>query len=102
MKVVLRITFDSAPPKRSALLYELARNNGKLSTSEIEDIIGDSKPTTIRLMQEMVALGICKYNDSDGGKVGRPDLYIVLADEFDWITGPEIKNMLDLYHKENE
>jgi len=60
MAPVLEVTFDSAPTLRAKVFRALADNGGELRTSEVEVVLGASKPTALKVMAVLDVLGVAE------------------------------------------
>ena len=73
----------SAPKNRVDLVRVLFDNEYILSTTQVENILGWSKPTARKEMFTLCVLGICKEINLEG-KIGRPEKLITLSEDFAW------------------
>ncbi|NCA93643.1 MAG: hypothetical protein EOM84_00530 [Sphingobacteriia bacterium] len=99
LKIVSRITLDSAPPNRSKIFKHLIKNDGQLATSEVMNILKCSRPTALKLMEELAILEIV---DTDGNMQdeteiygGRPEQKIILKNNYSWFISEECKELLN-------
>lgn len=98
LKTTLRIALDSAPPNRSKILKHLISNDGQLATNEVMDILKCSRPTALKLMQEMALLEIVDADgnmDDDTETFGRPEQKIILRDKYSWFISEECKKLIN-------
>jgi len=93
LKIALRIALDSAPPNRSKIFKNLIKNNGQLATNEVMTILKCSRPTALRLMEELSILGIVEtdgnMNDETDYLGGRTEQKIRLKDSYQWFASEE-------------
>lgn len=96
LKLALKIAVDSAPPDRMKIFRGLIANNGHLTTSEVEEIIGLSKPIALKQMEEMRMLGIVEGNLEEMTNYygGRMEHKIILRREHNWFLSEECKNLI--------
>jgi hypothetical protein len=98
LKIALRIALDSAPPNRSKIFKHLIRNDGRLATNEVMEILKCSRPTALKLMQEMTILEIVdtdgNLDDESETYGGRPEQVITLKDKYGWFISEECKELI--------
>ena len=90
---VLEITFDSAPPTRAKIFRHLIEREGRLSTSDVVDLLRCSPPTARKEMEALSVLGV--VNKCDADEAGRPDTIITLAETFSWFKGDECSSLME-------
>jgi len=90
---VLEVTFDSAPTSRSKVFRKLLEHGGKLKTSDVEEVLQCSKPTALKEMETLAALGVAKKMKAAPEK-GRPQCELWLVEEFKWFATDECKALL--------
>ena len=90
---VLEITFDSAPPTRAKIFRHLIEREGRLSTSDVVDLLRCSPPTARKEMEALSVLGVVDKCDAD--EAGRPDTIITLAKSFSWFTSNECNSLME-------
>jgi hypothetical protein len=99
LKITLRIAFDSAPPNRSKIFKHLIQNNGRLATNEVIEILKCSRPTALKLMQEMNILELVNtdgnMDDETESFGGRPEQKIILREKYDWFISDECKKLIN-------
>jgi DNA primase (bacterial type) len=88
---VLEITFDSAPPSRAKIFRLLIEKGGRLSTSDVENLLRCSAPTARKEMEALSVLGVVDKWNAD--EAGRPDTIITLAESFSWFTSDECSSL---------
>jgi 5S rRNA maturation endonuclease (ribonuclease M5) len=88
---VLEITFDSAPPSRAKIFRLLIERGGRLTTTDVVDLLRCSSPTAREEIQVLSVLGIVdKWNKDEAG---RPNTIITLAESFSWFTSDECSSL---------
>lgn len=99
LEIVSRVTLDSAPPNRSKIFKYLIKNNGRLATLDVMNILSCSRPTALRHMEELAILGIV---DTDGNMLdetenygGRPEQKIILKEKYSWFISEECKELFN-------
>ncbi|MDO8468154.1 MAG: toprim domain-containing protein [Candidatus Peribacter sp.] len=94
IRLVLTLTYDSAPGHRAHLFRELVRRGGTLKTGEIEEFLHCSNPTALKEMATMRVLGVV---DEIGGDAVNcdPSKKIVLKADLRWFLGDECRRFLD-------
>lgn len=99
LKIALRIALDSAPPNRSKIFKHLIRNDGQLTTNKVIEFLKSSRPTALKLMQELSILEIVdtdgNLDDESENYGGRPEQRIVLKEKYNWFISEECKNLLN-------
>lgn len=99
LKIISRVALDSAPPNRSKIFKNLIKNNGQLVTSEVMDILKCSRPTALKLMEELAILRIVdtdgNMNDETDYYGGRPEQKIVLKENYAWFISEECKELFN-------
>lgn len=97
LKMALRVALDSAPPNRSKIFKHLMRKDGQLTTKDVMDILKCSRPTALKMMQEMTILEIVdtdgNLDDESETYGGRPEQVITLKDKYEWFIGEECKKL---------
>jgi hypothetical protein len=88
---VLEITFDSAPPSRAKIFRLLIERGGRLSTSDVVDLLRCSPPTARKEMEALSVLGVVDKSDED--ETGQPNTIITLAEGFSWFTSEECSSL---------
>jgi hypothetical protein len=97
LRVALRVTIDSAPSNRARMFKGLLNHDGQLATNEVMKILKSSRPTALKYMREMNALGIVKAQGDLEDEVdhlgGRPEQKIILHDKYSWFISNECKRI---------
>ncbi|NTW26862.1 MAG: hypothetical protein HGA36_00900 [Candidatus Moranbacteria bacterium] len=96
--IVYRIALDSAPPNRSKIFKELIKNNGRLTTGSIMEILKCSTPTALKHMDEFKLLEIADINKGSSNNFnddgGRPEHVLILKNKYEWFISDECRNYL--------
>lgn len=99
LKIVFRVSLDSAPPDRSKIFKHLIKNEGCLSTNEIIALLNCSRPTALKRMEELALLDIV---DTEGNMLdeaenlgGRPEQAITLKEKYAWFISEECKELIN-------
>lgn len=99
LKIVSRVALDSAPPNRSKIFKRLIQNNGQLATNEVIDILRCSRPTALKLMEELAILEIVdtegNMHDETDSFGGRPEQRIILKEKYVWFISEECKELFN-------
>lgn len=99
LKIALQVALDSAPPNRSKIFKYLIEKDGQLLTKEVMERLKCSRPTALKLMQEMDILEIVdtdgNLEDESEAYGGRPEQRIILKEKYKWFIGEECKNLLN-------
>ncbi len=90
LKFVIELAIDSAPPTRAKLLSILIEHGGELKTSQVETLLQCSKPTALKEMETLKALGVCETKEVQGF-IGQPEKIISLNEDFRWFMSDECK-----------
>jgi Mn-dependent DtxR family transcriptional regulator len=69
----------------------LLANNGILTTNQVTEFLGVSKPTALRTMTELKALGLVDMKEDDG--IIRNAMVISLKEQFNWFLSEEFKTL---------
>lgn len=93
VRYVLRIAIDSAPTQRAHLFRTLIDNDGQLTTSQVEKHLSCSKPTALKEMETVRALGLCDLTETNGFHPGQPEKLIKLKPEFKWFCSEECRQL---------
>lgn len=105
LKIALRVALDSAPPNRSKIFKNLIKNAGQLTTKDVMQILNCSRPTALKMMQELVILEIVdtigNLEDESEDHVGRPEQMIILKDKYTWFISEECKELIINHNGEN-
>jgi hypothetical protein len=83
LAIVRHIAFSSIPDKRRRLLRCLIRAEGNLTSANVVEKLGCSKPTALRWMRELAATELCEFHDNETGS-SRPDS-MTLNERFDFL-----------------
>ncbi len=99
LQTTLRVALDSAPPNRSKIFKHLIYNDGSLSTNEVIEILGCSRPTALKLMEEMAILGLVdtfgNMSDETENYGGRPEQKITLKEKYAWFISDGCKELIN-------
>jgi hypothetical protein len=83
LEIVKAICFSTMPHDRNEFLKLLAKNEGKLTTKQLEERFSCSQDTALRIMKGFQTLKIVKIKKINvDDKVGRPLKYVEINDEF--------------------
>lgn len=93
LRLVVEIAIDSSPTIRARLFRKLLDNNGKMKTSEIEQMLQCSNPTALKEMETLKLLGLCDITQDSCGSVGGQEKTISLVEEFAWFLSDECKKI---------
>jgi hypothetical protein len=96
LRIVIELTIDSAPDRRSILFRKLLKSNGVMATSEVEKALKCSKPTALAEMKILEIIGVCYMKSESKGRVGEPEKELCLLSEFEWFTSDECKRIRGL------
>ncbi len=91
LRLVVELALDSSI--RSKLIRMLLERNGVMKTSDIEADLKCSKPTALKEMEVLRALGICHITQESRGRVGEPEKELRLKKEFEWFISDECKRI---------
>jgi len=83
--VILRVAIDSMPNNRSICLLEAIKNNGKIGIEALMKASGYSKPYTLKIAKEMVALGILEEIRVKNDDPGRPSKTFIIPNKLSWL-----------------
>lgn len=99
LRIAFRVALDSAPPNRSKIFKHLIKNDGELATKKVMEILNCSRPTALKLMQE---LSILEIVDTDGNMedetesyIGRPEQRIILKEKYNWFISEECRELFN-------
>jgi predicted ArsR family transcriptional regulator len=88
------IALSSCPNNRGRTMKALLkRKTFTLSTSEIRKILNVGENTTLRLMHDLITLGVVEYVVDENRKIGRPEKMIKIHHDLEWIKKPEAKEL---------
>jgi len=96
--MTIRVALDSALPNRSKIFKHLIYSNGELATSEVMRIIKCSRPTALRLMQEMTLLELVDTSgdlDDEIHHESKQEQRIILKDKYSWFISDECKKLIN-------
>lgn len=96
LAMTIRVALDSALPNRSKIFKHLINKNGTLATSDVMDVLKCSRPTALKLMQEMILLELVDTNDNlddESHYPGKPEQKIILKDKYSWFISDEYKEL---------
>jgi Mn-dependent DtxR family transcriptional regulator len=95
--MIVKVVLSTAPMERVSIFDTLLAYNGSLTTNQITEFLDVSKPTALRTMTELKALGLVDMKEQliqceDGIK--RNVMVISLKKEqFDWFLSEEFKTL---------
>jgi predicted transcriptional regulator len=97
ISIVVKTVLSTANIDKVGVVYRLIANNGKLTTKEIEKSLNVSRPTALRNMVELKAIGLVDLEEEKvPASPGNPpynEKSITLKKEFDWLRGEEFQNL---------
>lgn len=93
LKLIVELAIDSAPTTRANLFRELIDYGGTMTTSQIEKRLDCSKPTALKEMYTLEALGVCTLTELNNGKAGQPEGRITLCEDFEWFFSEECRRI---------
>ncbi|MFZ2193742.1 MAG: hypothetical protein WAV31_05855 [Candidatus Moraniibacteriota bacterium] len=95
--MTIRVALDSALPNRSKIFKHLIYNNGQLGTNEVMQILKCSRPTALKIMQEMTLLELVGTDDDledESHFIGKQEQNIILKDKYSWFISDECKKLI--------
>lgn len=101
LAIAFRVALDSAPPNRSKIFKELIKNKGQLTTSQIEKILGRSKPMALKYMEEFEILGVSviikpkSETEIDFGDWEVNEHKLLLTKDYSWFATEECGKLLE-------
>jgi hypothetical protein len=93
LRYIIEIAIDSAPTQRAKLFRTLIDAGGTATTTEVEKQLACAKPTALKEMETLKALGICEMTETGGHHPGQPEKMIKLKPEFMWFCTEECKRL---------
>jgi hypothetical protein len=90
--IIVKTVLSTANIDKVGVVYRLVKNNGILTTKEIEESLNVSKPTALRNMVELKVIGLVDLEEEIAGKNPKS---ISLKKEFDWLLGEEFQKLLE-------
>lgn len=93
LRLIVELAIDSAPTTRANLFRELIDYGGTMTTAQIEKRLDCSKPTALKEMYTLEALGVCTLAELKTGKVGQPEGRITLCEDFEWFFSEECRRI---------
>lgn len=90
IKMTLKVALESAPYHRTKLLKFLVKNNGHVTSEEVEKMFGCSRPTALKEMEFLAVLGLAHKHTSPAGTE------LFLEQKFRWLQKAE-KKFPDLF-----
>jgi len=85
LATIRHIAFSSIPRKRRDLLRALLMTEGCLTSAEVENILGITRPTALKRMRELAATGIVVL--VAGEQESSEPAQICLGDSWRWLLG---------------
>ena len=99
--IVMHTAFSSATSERVKLFELLIKKSGTITTSDICEDSGTSRPTARRTMTELKASGLVDYTVSpEEEEQHNIETGIVLKSDFKWFLSPEFKDLNNKLMKE--
>lgn len=96
LRLIVELAIDSAPTTRARLFRELINHGGKMTTVQVEMRLDCSKPTALKEMKTLEALGVCRIIETRSGQVGQPECQLQLASDFEWFLSEECRRIRDI------
>jgi hypothetical protein len=93
LKLIVELAIDSAPTTRARLFRELVDHGGKMTTAQVEMRLDCSKPTALKEMKTLEALGVCGITKMQTGRAGEPEYQLQLASDFEWFLSDECRRI---------
>ncbi len=93
LKLIVELAIDSAPTTRARLFRELVDHGGKMTTAQVEMRLDCSKPTALKEMKTLEALGVCSITAMQTGQAGQPECQLQLASDFEWFLSDECRRI---------
>ena len=93
LMLIVELAIDSAPTTRARLFRELINHGGKMTTVQVEMRLDCSKPTALKEMKTLEALGVCSIIEMRSGQVGQPECQLQLASDFEWFLSDECRRI---------
>ncbi len=98
LRLVVELATDSAPTTRARLFRALIDHGGKMTTVQVEIKLSCSKPTALREMRTLEALGVCIVTDLRTGQVGQAEMQLQLASDYQWFLSEECRRIRGFEH----
>jgi len=98
LRLIVELAIDSAPTTRAELFRELVAYGGVMTTSQIEKRLDCSKPTALKEMRTLEALGVCTLKELKTGQAGQPENQITLNEDFSWFFSDECRRIRGVEH----
>lgn len=93
LRIIIQLCMDSVDDKRSKFLSEILKSNGTMTTSEVQEYFGHTKPIALVEMKVLKLLGVCSISNVINGKAGGQEKEIKLTEDFMWLLSEECKNI---------
>ncbi len=100
LPIVIRVGLDTMPTERRHLLRALIERppifGPWLRSGEVEALLKCSRPTALRIMNELAILGVARLRDDpdETGQGDRPTKMIALANDFGWLASDRVRSAL--------
>ena len=91
--IVAKTVLSTAQTERVSLFYLLLDNGGDVSTDDIIEYLGVSRPTAGRTMTELNAVGLVEKYERKEQSDTQFTKHIRLKDEFTWFLSDEFKKL---------
>ena len=91
MPIVVKTVLSTANIDKVGIVRLLIENNGQLHTAQIESALGVARPTALRNMVELKAIGLVDHDEVLVGKSYTKR--IVLKHEFNWLLTEEFEKL---------
>jgi predicted transcriptional regulator len=103
LPMIIKVVLSTAPMERVTIFDILLANNGILTTNQVTEFLNVSKPTALRTMTELKALGLVDMKEQliqceDGNR--RNVMVISLKEQFDWFLSEEFKTLREGFKPE--
>lgn len=91
--IIAKIVLSTAQTERVSLFYLLLSNGGDVSTDDVVGYLGVSRPTALRTMTELGAVGLVEEYEHKEENDTQFTKHIRLRDEFDWFLSEEFRKL---------
>ena len=93
--IIANVVLSTASIERVTIFQLLISNNGNLSTQQIVEGLNTTKPTALKTMTELQAIGLVRMYDDDSERYNSKK-EIELRSEYKWFLTDEFKELVGL------
>lgn len=93
ISIIVKTVLSTAQIERVSALYLLIDNGGDVSTDDLMECLGVSRPTALRTMAELRVIGLVEEYERKEDTEYQYTKHIRMKDNFSWFLSPEFNRL---------